>query len=60
MHKETLFKEQEKNLNPQLPEPESTAKITFSNGSSVDFPILNPSKGAKMIDIRNLNSQTGN
>lgn len=59
MKREEFFKEQEKLLNPHVPEPTGTAKLTFPDGKSMDLPVLTPSKGNKMIDIRNLHPKTG-
>lgn len=44
---------------PKLPKSTKSAKLTFPDGSTYEFPIIDPVKGPSVIDMRSLYTKTG-
>ena len=43
---------EDKELKPDIPAPLSQAKLTLPDGKEIMLPILEPTAGAPMIDMR--------
>lgn len=59
LYQKPIKKMSENPLKPEIPKSTVTAKLTLPNGKEVGIPILYPTQGDPMLDVRNLQALTG-